>query len=153
LEHVQGGTGILLDAEYEDDFGTALVFKPGDVLFPKLRPYLNKVHLAKTRGYCSTEFHVLQAKSASAEFLALLLRSEITVRQTKHLMTGNTLPRLQTRDIERLPIPLPDDDVQDRIVAFAAEAQAGAAKLKESANAELEAAKHEIEAILLGDAA
>lgn len=153
LEHVQGGTGLLLDADYEDDFGTALIFKPGQVLFPKLRPYLNKVHLADTRGYCSTEFHVLEAKAVTADFLALLLRSEITVRQTKHLMTGNTLPRLQTRDIEQLPIPLPDEAVQNRIVAFASNAQADAAKLKQLAAAELENAKREIEAILLGEAA
>lgn len=151
LEHVQGGTGLLLDADYEDDFGTALMFKPGQVLFPKLRPYLNKVHLADTRGYCSTEFHVLEAKAVSADFLALLLRSKIIVRQTKHLMTGNTLPRLQTRDIEQLPIPLPDDAIQNRIVAFARNAQADAAKLKQLAAAELENAKREIEAILLGE--
>lgn len=153
LEHVRGGTGILLGAEYEEDFGSALVFKPGEVLFPKLRPYLNKVHLADTRGYCSTEFHVLHAKAVSAEFLALLLRSEITVRQTKHLMTGNTLPRLQTRDIELLPIPIPDQAVQNRIIAFAAQAQKDAAGLTEAAATELETAKREIEAILLGDAA
>jgi hypothetical protein len=151
LEHIQGGTGILLDAEYEDDFGTALVFGPGQVLFPKLRPYLNKVYMADASGYCSTEFHVLQAKAVRAEFLALLLRSEITVRQTKHLMTGNTLPRLQTRDIEQLPIPLPDEPVQDRIVAFAARAQVDAAKLTRSAGAELEVANRKIEAMLLGD--
>jgi restriction endonuclease S subunit len=153
LEHVQGGTGILLDAEYDDDFGTALVFSPGQVLFPKLRPYLNKVYLADVRGYCSTEFHVLQAKSVKADFLALLLRSEITVRQTKHLMTGNTLPRLQTRDIEQLPIPLPDEATQNRIVAFATKIQAQAEKLTQSATAELESAKHDIEAILMGAAA
>lgn len=153
LEHVQGTTGILLDADYEDDFGTALLFKPSQVLFPKLRPYLNKVHLADMSGYCSTEFHVLEAKAVSADFLALLLRSEITVRQTKHLMTGNTLPRLQTRDIEQLPIPIPDEATQNRVVAFARNAQAEAAKLKQRATAELENSKREIEAILLGDAA
>lgn len=153
LEHVQSRTGILLDAEFDNDFGTALVFEPGDVLFPKLRPYLNKVHLADVRGYCSTEFHVLRAKAMHAEFLALLLRSEITVRQTKHLMTGNTLPRLQTRDIQRLPVPVPNEAVQDRIVVFAARAQIDAAKLTQSATAELETAKREIETILLGGAA
>jgi hypothetical protein len=149
LEHVQGGTGILLDVEYEEDFGSALMFEPGHVLFPKLRPYLNKVHLADTTGYCSTEFHVLQAKAVSPEFLTLVLRSEITVRQTKHLMTGNTLPRLQTRDIERLPIPIPDKDIQDRIVTYAAKTQSEAVKLTQSAITELESAKREIEAILL----
>lgn len=149
LEHVQGGTGILLDVEYEEDFGSALMFEPGHVLFPKLRPYLNKVHLADTTGYCSTEFHVLQAKAVSPEFLTLVLRSEITVRQTKHLMTGNTLPRLQTRDIERLPIPIPDKDIQDRIVTYSAKTQSEAVKLTQSAITELESAKREIEAILL----
>ena len=153
LEHVQGGTGILLDADHDNDFGSALVFRPGQVLFPKLRPYLNKVHLAETKGYCSTEFHVLEAKNVNAGFLALLLRSEVTVRQTKHLMTGNTLPRLQTRDVEQLPIPLPAKEVQDRIVEFAAKAKVEAERLNKTATTELEAAKSEIEAILLGEAA
>jgi restriction endonuclease S subunit len=87
------------------------------------------------------------------EFLSRFLRSKIIVRQTKHLMTGNTLPRLQTRDIERLMIPIPPNEVQRRICAEARSRESAANVLRQEANAELESAKLEIEAILLGDAA
>ena len=75
-------------------------------MFPKLRPYLNKVHLAGFDGICSTEFHIFEGtESFLNEFLVIYLRSNLIVNQTKHLMTGNTLPRLQTEDINNLPVP------------------------------------------------
>jgi restriction endonuclease S subunit len=153
LEDIQGNTGILLGSDAENEFGTATLFDIGDVLFPKLRPYLNKVYHSDIQGCCSTEFHVLRSDMVANEFLARFLRSKIIVRQTKHLMTGNTLPRLQTRDIERLMIPIPPNEVQRRICAEARSREKAANALRQEANAGLESAKREIEAILLGDAA
>ncbi|MRX52298.1 hypothetical protein GI374_18335 [Paracoccus sp. S-4012] len=48
LENIQGSTGFLVDPESNNEFGTASIFDEGDVLFPKLRPYLNKVYFADT---------------------------------------------------------------------------------------------------------
>ncbi|WP_229583577.1 hypothetical protein [Paracoccus sp. S-4012] len=84
------------------------------------------------------------------EFLSRFLRSKLVVRQTKHLMTGNTLPRLQTRDIEKLLIPVPSEEHQLAICQEARSREAKAMQLQQQANAELERAKAEIEAILLG---
>lgn len=50
LENIQGNTGFLTEPDREGEFGTASDFKAGDVLFPKLRPYLNKVYLAEMDG-------------------------------------------------------------------------------------------------------
>ena len=129
------------------------VFEEGDVLFPKLRPYLNKVYFTEMSGYCSTEFHVLRPHGVLPEFLSCFLRSKLIVRQTKHLMTGNTLPRLQTRDIERLLIPLPNEPHQLAICQAAKIRENKARQLQREADAELDRAKADIEAILLGDAA
>ena len=41
---------------------------------------------------------------------------DCVVNQTKHLMTGNTLPRLQTFDIENLLIPIPPKEIQEQII-------------------------------------
>ena len=37
-------------------------FSIGDVLFARLRPYLNKVYRAEADGVCSTEFHVIRVR-------------------------------------------------------------------------------------------
>jgi type I restriction enzyme S subunit len=116
LENIESNTGDYVVTKEKETISSAGVFNKGDILFPKLRPYLNKVYLAKFKGKCSTEFHVFQAKNINPEFLVIILRSNLILNQTKYLMTGNTLPRLQTSDIENLFIPLPTRKVQQQIV-------------------------------------
>lgn len=118
LENIISHTGEYLATADKQSISSAGVFKKGQILFPKLRPYLNKVHLAEFDGICSTEFHIFDAKNINAEFLAIYLRSDLVVNQTKHLMTGNTLPRLQTEDIQKLPVPLVSNEMQSKIVEF-----------------------------------
>lgn len=118
LEHISSGTGVACEFADAEKMAAGVGFLSGDVLFPKLRPYLNKVWLADRDGMCSSEFHVLTARTAlTPEFLAIFLRSSFIVRQTSRLMTGTTLPRLQTDDIRRLLIPTPPQEIQSKISA------------------------------------
>ena len=151
LENIESATGRYVPSAEKETISSAFIFRKGQVLFPKLRPYLNKVFLAPFDGLCSTEFHVLQGVSVVNDFLALFLRSQIIVRQTKHLMSGNTLPRLQTEDIEQLLIPDVDRDLQHKIVLEAMRRMSDAERLRSRAEAELTVAKKSIEAMLLGD--
>ena len=61
LEHVESWTGRLMsrpdDGETE---GQHSLFRRGDVLFGKLRPYLAKAHRAQRDGACSAELLVLR---------------------------------------------------------------------------------------------
>jgi restriction endonuclease S subunit len=116
LENITSNTGEYVATSEKQSISTAGVFKKGEILFPKLRPYLNKVYLAEFDGICSTEFHIFQAKNISPEFLTIYLRSDLIVNQTKHLMTGNTLPRLQTEDIQKLPVPLVSTVIQSKVI-------------------------------------
>lgn len=116
LENIASNTGEYIPTSDKLSISNANVFRKGQILFPKLRPYLNKVYLAEFDGICSTEFHVFDSDRFSNEFLAIYLRSDLIVHQTKHLMTGNTLPRLQTEDIYNLPVPNLPKSVQDEIV-------------------------------------
>ena len=118
LENILSNTGEYLATADKQSISSAGVFKKGQILFPKLRPYLNKVYLAEFDGICSTEFHIFEAKNINAEFLAIYLRSDLVVNQTKHLMTGNTLPRLQTEDIQKLPVPLVSNEIQSKVITF-----------------------------------
>lgn len=116
LENIISNTGEYYSTNDKESISTAAIFKKGDILFSKLRPYLNKVYRAEMDGICSTEFHVFEARNIDPDYLTIILRSSLVVCQTKHLMTGNTLPRLQTSDIENLIIPTPSEKVQQRIV-------------------------------------
>ena len=119
LENIKSNTGFYVPSTGEKEtFNSALKFEVGDVLFPKLRPYLNKVHLAEFKGVCSTEFHVLKGKDLNNLYLFAFLSSKPVVNQTSCLMTGNTLPRLQTQDVQRLPILLPPPNIQNHIASF-----------------------------------
>ena len=60
MEHVESHTRRLLGTmEASQMKSTAFHFQPGDVLYGRLRPYLNKVHCADFEGLCSSEFIVL----------------------------------------------------------------------------------------------
>ena len=59
LVNIQSHTGEITDS-VDTAKGVCFTHETGDVLFARLRPYLNKVHRAETDGCCSTEFHVLR---------------------------------------------------------------------------------------------
>lgn len=116
LENIASNTGEYIETKDKLSISSAGIFKKGQILFPKLRPYLNKVYLAEFNGICSTEFHIFKSDTFLNEFLTIYLRSDLIVNQTKHLMTGNTLPRLQTEDINNLPVPNISIEKQQEIV-------------------------------------
>ena len=139
LENIQSNTGFYVPStEEKESFNSALKFEVGDVLFPKLRPYLNKVHFAQFKGVCSTEFHVLKGKDLNNLYLFTFLSSKLVLNQTTCLMTGNTLPRLQTQDVQRLPILLPPPNIQNHIASFMRSAYAQKKQKEQEAEALLD---------------
>lgn len=150
MENIDGETGEYIPLKDKESISSAARFKEGDILFPKLRPYLNKVYRAQFSGCCSTEFHVFQAHNIHPDFLTIVLRSNMVLAQTKHLMTGNTLPRLQTTDIDNLIIPYPDITIQNEIVDYVSNIKNKAKQLQKEGNAMLEKAKQEIEKLIIG---
>jgi type I restriction enzyme S subunit len=118
FENVDRDSGECVGTIDRESISSAIQFSPGQILFPKLRPYLNKTHFATFGGLCSTEFHVLTPDGVSGEYLTALLRSHSIVGITSLLMTGNTLPRLHVSDIEQLPIPVPPKPIQEKVVVM-----------------------------------
>lgn len=60
LENISKNTGQLIKKNIEDVSGKANLFYKGDLLYSKLRPYLNKCVVATENGFCSTELLVLE---------------------------------------------------------------------------------------------
>lgn len=150
LENIDGETGEYVPMKEKESISSAGLFKKGDILFPKLRPYLNKAYRAEFDGCCSTEFHIFQAHNIHPDFLTIVLRSNMVLAQTKHLMTGNTLPRLQTTDIDNLIIPCPDMEIQEKIVSVVSKTKNIAKQLQKEGNVLLEEAKQKIESLIIG---
>ena len=152
LAHVQSHTGQLTDST-DTASGACFVYRRNDVLFARLRPYLNKVHRAESGGTCSTEFHVLRITDSCAlrpDYLAAILRSKVVLAQTVHMATGNTHPRLTNEDVANLAIPVPAPAVQERITAEVARRRQQVRRLRAEAEAGWQAAKQWFEEQLLG---
>ena len=145
LENINGSDGTYSPTGEKESISTAVLFRKGEILFPKLRPYLNKVWLADFDGAASTEFFPLIPTGVSAEYLIVYLRLTQVARVMTLLMTGNTLPRVQLEDVLSLPVPIPPRSVQDHIASTASSIRAEARKLKADATAALDAAKRKIE--------
>jgi len=146
LENINGEDGSYCLTNDKESISTAVLFQKGEILFPKLRPYLNKVWLSDFDGAASTEFFPLIPTGVSAEYLIVYLRLMQVARVMTLLMTGNTLPRVQLEDVLSLPVPIPPRSVQDRIASMASSIRTEARNLKADATAALDAVKRKIEA-------
>lgn len=118
MDHIAPGGMALLGSE---KFGAIKsnggLFFDGDVLYGRMRPYLNKVHRAKFQGACSAEFIVFPKSNAvNSDFLAYLLHHRRFVNFASGLSSGDR-PRVAFADIVRYPLALPPLGEQGRIVS------------------------------------
>lgn len=151
LENINGEDGSCIAAADKESCSSAVLFTKGQILFPKLRPYLNKVWLAEFDGVASTEFIPLEAVGISADYLTVFLRMRVVAETMRVLMTGNTLPRVQLGDVLSLPIPVPPKDIQQKIIEQANTIKANAKRRRVHAVSQLVAAKKRIEEELMGN--
>ncbi|MEI8309425.1 MAG: restriction endonuclease subunit S [Verrucomicrobiota bacterium] len=121
LEDIDGTKGQITQfATFAErrSLSTKAAFEPGDVLYGKLRPYLNKVVVAAKPGFCTTEIIPLRPSAFMLpEFLRFYLRSLTFLRYTAQKGYGMKMPRLGTKDLEAAEIPVPPPTEQKRIVA------------------------------------
>lgn len=136
LEDLEKDTAKLLQrisCSERDVKGTRNVFHKGDILFSKLRTYLNKVLVAPEDGVCSTEIvPITLSSSFSPEYINHVLRSKYFVDYTKSCGYGVKMPRLSTSDACKGMIPIPPFNEQIRIVAKIKELFATLDEIKES---------------------
>ena len=105
LEHLAPGRLVRTGAGRASEMrSTTSAFQPGDVLYGKLRPYLDKAVLADETGVCTTELLVLRAKEqVDPRFLAVAVHSSDFVEYAVAGTTGVQHPRTSwahTREFE-----------------------------------------------------
>lgn len=142
MDHVESETMRLLGtAPAATMNSTAVRFEPGDVLYGRLRPYLNKVYLADFSGLASAEFIVLTPRSGvDAEYLQFLLNSADFVQFAMAMATGDR-PRVRFDQIVDFSVPLPSLAEQQRLAGLL---QSHSSRL-EAASAQLRATMRRIE--------
>ncbi|HCR3325348.1 TPA: restriction endonuclease subunit S [Citrobacter freundii] len=82
-------------------------FQKGDVLYGKLRPYLNKIIIAEEDGVCTTEIIPLSAEpSCCNKYIFYWLKSSTFLGYVNDVSYGVNMPRLGTADGLKAPLRL-----------------------------------------------
>jgi len=118
LEHIEAQTMQLLGHGRGSDVKSAKAkFSAGDVLYGKLRPYLNKVARPTFDGICSTDLLVFtESDQLDCGYLALYLNQGWLASEAHHLSNGVELPRIGWHTLSKLPIVYPTAKSEQRAV-------------------------------------
>ena len=93
-------------------------FQTGDVLYGKLRPYLNKVLVADEPGVCTTEILPVRCYGPfNPHYFKTVLKSPYFLEYVNSKSYGMKMPRLGTDDGRAVCFPFPPLPEQSRIVA------------------------------------
>ena len=127
LDQIESETGEIVGKRYAaaSDAGTStFYFDAGNVLYSKLRPYLNKVAIPEEAGIATTELIPLRPdpKTLNPRFLSYYLRSPGFVNQASHHVAGAKMPRVVMDWFWEHEAPIPPPKEQSRIVELLDEA-------------------------------
>ena len=116
LEHVEAQVSRVIGAVPANTMkSSCLRFSEGDVLYGRLRPYLNKVAKPAKQGVCSPEFIVFAENDALAnDFLRYRLNASDAVRFASQLNAGDR-PRVDFDQLSGFRFSLPPVAEQKRI--------------------------------------
>lgn len=84
-------------------------FEKGDLLYGKLRPYLNKVFISDISGVGSTEFIVLK-QNKFTNWVYLNFQLQRFLDYTKSMTAGTQHPRASWKDIKHYLVCVPKDE-------------------------------------------
>ena len=119
LEDIEKDSGkILVFAKKSDknSVSTKHKFYQGQLLYSKLRPYLNKVVIAPQAGYCTSEIlPLIFWGSIDVHYMQMYLMSNVFLSYTDKISYGVKMPRLGTADGKQALIALPPNNEQKLI--------------------------------------
>lgn len=117
LENMEKDGGQISFQAADDVRSTKNVFCVGDLLYGKLRPYLNKHGVTTFDGVCSTDILVFKANAqAEIEFVNYFLSLPKFIEYAVANSKGINLPRASEKIILRAEIFLPPPEEQKEIV-------------------------------------
>ncbi|MFI5253156.1 MAG: restriction endonuclease subunit S [Bacteroidota bacterium] len=120
LEDIEKDSSVIIQRKLykeRNSRSTKSEFRQDDVLYGKLRPYLNKIVVADSLGYCTTEIVVLRPyHEIDSKYLLYAMKRPDYLRYVESKMYGMKMPRLGTEDAYNAYFPLAPVEEQLRIV-------------------------------------
>lgn len=118
LENIEGKTGRYIETCTEFD-GNGIAFCKNDIVYGKLRPYLQKVWLATFSGNAVGDFFVFRAKdNCIPKYLFYLMLSDGFTSECNGATLGAKMPRVSSDFIRSLHYYLPPIKEQELMVSF-----------------------------------
>lgn len=120
LEDLESGSGRILNRRNTMTVvSDVTVFKTGDVLFGKLRPYLEKYYVAEFDGKCTGEILAFKPERTESRFLFYCLASPWFIERCNLLAYGAKMPRVNwPTQLAQFNLPLPPLPEQKRIATY-----------------------------------
>lgn len=120
LEDIESGTGKILSRRNSLDVASAVtIFKKNDVLFGKLRPYLEKYYQAEFDGRCTGEILAFKPNRITSRFLFYCVGSRWFIERCNALAYGAKMPRINwSTQLSQFNLPLPPEPEQKQISTF-----------------------------------
>ena len=135
LDMIESNTGKVIEKVYEISDNTLSVqpFDEDNVLFSKLRPYLNKVVVPDEYGLATTELVPLRPNQEvlNKVFLSYLLRSQQFVTFANKISGGTKMPRMPLAELRNFKCILPPMSEQLKFVSIAKQADKSKFELKQ----------------------
>lgn len=141
LENIESFTGRLSNTKFVTADSTCNLFKIGDILFNKLRPYLTKSIITDFEGKCTTELLVLRGFKGDTKYLNYILLSPEYIGYIDSSTYGSKMPRANWSFIGNVNIPFPPLVEQQHIVSFLDKKTAKIDEYIDKKNKEIEALK------------
>ena len=139
LDMIESNTGKVVEKVFENDSNLLSVapFDEGNVLYSKLRPYLNKVVIPDGKGYATTELVPLRPnqKLLNLTFFSHLLRGDDFVTYANSISTGTKMPRMPLNDLRKFQCILPPMEKQNEFEEIAHQADKSGFELRKSIEA------------------
>ena len=123
LDMVEAQTGEIIEyliVSKEMVGNSTCTFDTTNVLYSKLRPYLNKVVIPDRCGYATSELLPLKPlpTKLNREYLTFLLRTDDFVKLISAKVTGAKMPRVSMKDFKNFDVPIPPLSLQNEFAAF-----------------------------------
>jgi len=116
LDRIDSNTGVVGDAS-NDDAAEGVLFEQNDILFSRLRPYLNKVTIStEAHGVGSPELLVYRpSEGIDPHYLYLVLKCPLGLYQVIDVTSGSTHPRVDANVVDGIRVPRVGETNEKRI--------------------------------------
>lgn len=122
-ENIQANTGRINGVQTPREIGLQsgkYLFEPTDVLYSKIRPYLNKVVIPGFIGVCSADIYPLRVDESklNPQYLVYLLRSKTFLEYAEKHSARTNIPKINRPALLKFTSPYPPLNLQKQFSAI-----------------------------------